>query len=94
MQAQASLQTRTLPTVTQQLQTWVTEHPRDAQAWQLLASAYAADGRTLGAIRAEAGVNVVRLDLSGALSRFKAAQNLARQVEQQLRDQMADRAER
>ena len=110
LRAQASLQTRTLPVITQQLQTWVSDHPKDAQAWQLLASAYAAQGRTLGAIRAEAEVNVAQLDLSGALNRFKAAQSLARQgvsgvdhieasivdtrarqVEQQLREQMAER---
>jgi predicted Zn-dependent protease len=64
--------------ITQSLQTWVADHPRDAQAWQLLASAYAAEGRTLGSIRAQAEVNVAQLDYPAALSRFKAAQEWAR----------------
>jgi predicted Zn-dependent protease len=79
LRTQASLQTRNLTVITQQLQTWVSDHPRDAQAWQLLASAYAGQGRTLGAIRAEAEVNVAQWDLKGALVRLKAAQNIARQ---------------
>ena len=60
----------------QALQTWLADHPRDAQAWQLLSSAYAAQGRTLGAIRAEAEVNVAQLDYAAALIRLKAAQEL------------------
>ncbi len=63
----------------QQLQIWVTTHPRDAQAWQLLAGAYGAQGQTLRAIRAEAEVRVARRDFSGANDRFKAAQELARE---------------
>ena len=62
----------------QSLQTWLADHPRDAQAWQLLANANAAQGRTLSAIRAEAEVNVVQLDYGAALNRLKAAQDLAR----------------
>ena len=64
--------------MTQSLQTWVADHPRDAQAWQLLASAYAAQGRTLSSIRAQAEVNVAQLDYPAALSRFKTAQEWAR----------------
>lgn len=63
---------------TQDLQTWVADHPRDAQAWQLLASAYAAEGRTLSSIRAQAEINVAQLDYPAALSRFKTAQDWAR----------------
>ncbi len=63
----------------QRLQTWVTTHPQDAQAWQLLSSAYAAQGQTLRAIRADAETQVARLDYVGALDRFKAAQEFARQ---------------
>ncbi len=62
----------------QNLQTWVANNPRDAQAWQLLASAYAAQGRTLSSIRAQAEVNVAQLDYPAALSRFKTAQDWAR----------------
>ena len=67
-----------LATTTQQLQTWVADHPRDAQAWQLLSSTYAAEGRTLSSIRAQAEVNVAQLDYLAALSRFKTAQEWAR----------------
>ena len=62
----------------QPLQTWVALHPRDAQAWQLLARAYAAQGQRLRAIRAEAEAQVAHLDYEAALDRFKAAQELAR----------------
>ncbi len=62
----------------QQLQTWVASHPRDALAWQALSSAYAAQGQTLRAIRAEAEVQVAHLDFAGANDRFKAAQEVAR----------------
>jgi len=64
--------------VTQSLQTWLADHPRDAQGWQLLASAYGAQGKTLSAVRAEAEVNVVQLDYPAALARLKAAQDMAR----------------
>ncbi len=63
----------------QRLQVWLAAHPRDAQAWQLLANAYAAQGRTVGAIRAEAENQVARLDYAAALDRFRAAQELIRQ---------------
>ena len=63
----------------QQLQTWVANRPRDAQAWQLLASAHGAQGQALRAIRAEAEVRVALRDFSGANDRFKAAQELARE---------------
>ncbi len=63
---------------TQALQTWVAEHPRDAQAWQLLASVDTAQGRTLGAIRAQAEVSAAQLDFPAALTRFKVAQDWAR----------------
>jgi predicted Zn-dependent protease len=64
----------------QRLQTWVALHPRDAQAWQLLAGAYAAQGQGLRAIRAEAEAQVARLDYQAAMDRFKAAQDLARKA--------------
>ena len=58
------------------LQTWVTRHPKDAAAWQLLASAYSAQGMLLRSIRAEGEAQVAQLDYAGALDRFKAAQTL------------------
>ena len=62
----------------QNLQTWVAEHPRDAQAWQLLAAADAAINRPVAAVRAEAEVNVAQMDYTSALTRFKVAQDMAR----------------
>lgn len=67
-----------LATMSQNLQTWVADHPRDAQAWQLLSSTYAAEGRTLSSIRAQAEMGVAQLDYPAALSRFKTAQEWAR----------------
>lgn len=64
--------------VAQRLQARVALDPRDAAAWQQLASAYEQQGQTLRAIRAEAELQVARLDYAGALDRFKAAQNYAR----------------
>jgi predicted Zn-dependent protease len=64
--------------ISQSLQTWVASHPRDAQAWQLLGSVYAAQDRTLSSIRAQAEVFVAQLDYPAALSRFKTAQEWAR----------------
>jgi predicted Zn-dependent protease len=78
LQAQAGVLAGQSAQMTQNLQTWLADHPRDAQAWQLLASAYAAQGKTLSAVRAEAEVNVAQLDYPAALTRMKAAQDLAR----------------
>lgn len=64
----------------QRLQTWVALHPRDATAWQLLASADAAQGKPLRAIRAEAEAQVARLDYAAAMDRLKAAQDLGRRM--------------
>jgi predicted Zn-dependent protease len=60
------------------LQAWVALHPRDASAWQLLSSVYAAQGQTLRSIRADAEVRVAQLDYAGAMNRFRAAQELVR----------------
>lgn len=69
-----------LAKATQMLQTRVATHPRDALAWQLLATAYGAQGQTMRAIRADAEVRVAALDYAAALDRFKAAQQLFRQA--------------
>ena len=63
----------------QRLQLWLLTHPHDAQAWQLLASADAAQNQTLRAIRAQAEALVAELDYAGALDRLKAAQERLRQ---------------
>ena len=77
--SQAMTRTGQARDVAQWLQTWVANRPRDAQAWQLLSAAYAAQGQTLGAVRAEAEAHAARLDYPAALNRLKAAQGLVRQ---------------
>lgn len=74
--AQAALATGQAPRAASRLQTWVVEHPRDAQAWQLLARVQQAQGQTLRAVRAEAEARAAHFDWDGALERFKAAQAL------------------
>jgi len=78
LSSQARVNTGRAAEAAQRLQTWVALHPRDAQAWQLLAAAYTAQGQTLRAIRAEAEAQVAHLDYQAAMDRFKAAQELAR----------------
>ena len=65
---------------TQALQEWLVAHPRDAQGWQLLANAYAMQGRTVSAIRAEAEGNVAHLDYAAAWSRLRSAQDVIRKA--------------
>ncbi len=64
--------------IRQDLQTRVAESPHDAQAWQLLSSVYAAQGRMLSSIRAQAEVSVAHYDYEAALQTFKSAQDWAR----------------
>ena len=63
---------------TEGLQDWVASHPRDAQAWQLLAQAYVAQGRPISAIRAEAEASVAHMDYAAALARLRSAQDQIR----------------
>jgi predicted Zn-dependent protease len=78
LSSQARMRTGRAGEAAQRLQTWVALHPRDPEAWQLLAAAYSAQGQGLRSIRAEAESHVARLDYQAALDRFKAAQDLAR----------------
>jgi len=66
--------------VTGALQTWVTTHPRDASAWQLLASAWQSQGQPLRAVRAEAEAHAARYDYAAAVDRFRAGQDMARRT--------------
>lgn len=77
--ARAMTQTGRASPVVEQLQTWVALWPRDAQAWQLLSEAYASQGQSLRAVRAEAEARAAHLDYAAAQNRLKAAQDLARQ---------------
>ena len=78
--SQARLRSGRAAEASPRLQTWVALHPRDAGAWQMLASAYAAEGLTLRSIRAEAEAQVAQLDYAAAVDRFKAAQDLVRRT--------------
>ena len=63
---------------TEALQTWVTEQPQDAAAWELLSASADALGLKLRAMRAGAEARAVLGDLNGAIDRLRAAQSLAR----------------
>ena len=74
--AQALLAASRPQAVSDRLQTWVAENPRDALAWQFLARAYTSQNQRVRAIRADAEAHVAQLDFAGALERLKAAQTL------------------
>ncbi len=76
----ATHQSAQIKTAVSELTWWLNQHPRDASAWTLLASAYEEQGDTLRAIRAQAEARAMQLDYSAAEDRFKAAQLLAHQL--------------
>ena len=78
LRTQALLSAGRAAEVTGALQTWVTAHPKDATAWQMLASVWQAQGQALRAVRAEAEAQAARYDYAAAVDRFKAGQDLAR----------------
>lgn len=78
LQSQADLAAGRPQDVSDRLQSWVSTHPKDAAAWQLLATAQGQQGQTLRAIRADAESRVAQLDYGAARDRFKAAQDLMR----------------
>ena len=67
-----------LNSVMQQLRQQVQSTPYDAQAWNLMATLLAGQGQKLASLRAEGEAQLVRMDLQGALDRFRAAQDVAR----------------
>lgn len=78
LMSRALMAAKRAPDVSQALQTWVAVHPRDAGAWQLLATAYGQQGQPVRAIRADAESRAAQLDYGAALDRFKAAQGMMR----------------
>jgi predicted Zn-dependent protease len=78
MQARSLLAAQRAADVSGRLQSWVAGHPKDATAWQLLATAYGSQNQPVRAIRADAESRAAQLDYTGALDRFKAAQGLMR----------------
>ena len=76
--AQALMAANRVQAVSDRLQTWVAVHPKDAMAWQLLATAYGRQNQNVRAVRADAESRAAQLDYPAALDRFKAAQGLMR----------------
>jgi predicted Zn-dependent protease len=68
------------------LQRWVLQNPQDAQAWQVLATALAAQGRNLASLRAEGEAQLARSDVGAAVDRFRAAQDASRKLPVQTSD--------
>ena len=60
------------------LRIWLQAQPGDGQMWQALAAGYMTQGRGLQSLRAEGEAQLARMDYSGAIDRFKAAQDLVR----------------
>ncbi len=73
----------------QEMSQWLTLQPRDASAWLVMSAAYEREGDGLRAIRAQAEARAMELDYPAAVDRFKAAQDLARQL---ARENKLDRA--
>jgi predicted Zn-dependent protease len=71
-----------------QLRSHVQSHPEDGQAWQVLAAGLMAQGRALQSLRAEGESQLARMDYSGAIDRFKAAQDVSRNLPLQGADLM------
>jgi predicted Zn-dependent protease len=79
--AQALLNLPPTPTRTEvlhQLREQVQAFPLDAQAWNTLASMLAVEGQHLRALRAEGEAQMARMDWQGAIDRFRAAQDWAK----------------
>ena len=77
--AQAETASGQAKQTTARLQRWVSEHPDDGTAWQLLAAAWRARGQPLRALRAEGQAHMAWLDWTGAVERLRAAQDWVRQ---------------
>ena len=78
LQARALLAAGRARDVSDRLLTWVTAHPKDALAWQLLAVAYGQQKQSVRAIRADAEGRAAQLDYGAALDRLRAAQLMMR----------------
>ena len=78
MRAQALTATQRAAEAAYDLQTWVSDHPRDAGAWQALSQAFVAQGQTLRGLRAQGEVAMAHMDYAGAVDRWRAAQDFSR----------------
>ncbi len=77
---QAGVATRNPAPMVPVLRDYTALQPRDATAWRALSSLYNAQGDPVRAIRADAEANVAILDYAGARDRYKAAQELSRNL--------------
>jgi beta-barrel assembly-enhancing protease len=64
--------------VSEDLQTWVSGHPIDAEAWTLLGQIWTRLNQPLRSLRAEAEARYAVGDLNGAVDRLRAGQRMAR----------------
>ena len=69
--------------VTDSLQLWLAENPRDALAWEIISVALINSGNLIGGIRADAEAQAAHWDFASAVDRLKAAQDLTRQMARQ-----------
>jgi predicted Zn-dependent protease len=67
-----------LRTRSEQLQTWVAEHPQDAAVWLVLSQVWNRLGHPLRSVRSEAEARYAIGDLTGAIDRLRAGQSLVR----------------
>ncbi len=77
---QAAVATRNPAPMVPVLRDYTALQPRDATAWRALSSLYNAQDDPVRAIRADAEANVANLDYPGARDRYKAAQELSRNL--------------
>ncbi|WP_410003081.1 M48 family metalloprotease [Variovorax sp. PAMC28562] len=77
---QAAVATRNPAPMVPVLRDYTALQPRDATAWRALSSLYNAQDDPVRAIRADAEANVANLDYAGARDRYKAAQELSRNL--------------
>ena len=63
--------------ITESLALWLADHPKDAQAWRVLARAQDKLGERAQAIRSVAEAQSAELDHAGAIERMRSAQKLA-----------------
>lgn len=62
----------------EELQTWVSGHPQDAEGWSMLGQVWSRLGQRLRSLRAEAEARLALGDMNGAVDRLRAGQRLAR----------------
>jgi len=86
-QALTQLPTQTVHAdVVRQLREHIVASPTDGQAWQVLAGLLRSQGQTVAALRAEGESQWVKMDVTGAIDRLRAAQDLMRSDRRQSAD--------